>query len=149
MQYNKDFLFTTMENGIGIFKKHDDDAGIDFYLPEDITINPKCFVSVGLKVKTAFPNNYALILHDRSGLAHKKGIFTIGGVVDCNYRGEIHVCVVNIGDEVVTIKKGERVVQGVFTQVNPCRPTWITEDEYNKLEATTRGADGLGSTGTL
>jgi len=131
-----------------------DDAGIDFYSPVDVTINPKEFELVDLGVTWApeftqevgvisYNNfNISLILKARSGLAVKENIeVSTGGVIDQGYRGHIKAKIINRSITTKYIKKGDKIVQGlIFIQ-----PKLIGVEI---LEKGTRGGGGFGSTGT-
>jgi dUTP pyrophosphatase len=64
------------------------------------------------------------------------------GTIDADYRGEVAVILVNLGDQPVTIARGDRIAQLVVAQVARAAPVAVTE-----LDATVRGAGGFGSTG--
>ena len=78
------------------------DAGIDFFVPETagtITLTPgdSCLIASGIKVNV--PEGYALVAFNKSGVATKKGLQVGACVVDCGYQGEVHIHLVNIGQE--------------------------------------------------
>ena len=81
----------------------------------------------------------------RSGLAFKHGLTVLNspGTVDSDYRGEVKVLLVNLGDEDFAVTRGMRIAQIVFAAV-----TQATVEERSLAGATTRGAGGFGSTGT-
>lgn len=81
-------------------------------------------------------------LAPRSGLAHKQGIHVMAGVIDPDYRGEVHVLLLNTGDQPVYIKHGDRIAQLILE-----RAVIAPVVEVNDLVLTERGADGFGSTG--
>lgn len=81
-------------------------------------------------------------LAPRSGLAHKQGIHVMAGVIDPDYRGEVHALLLNTGDQPVYIKHGDRVAQLILEQA-----VIAPVVEVNDLDATERGSDGFGSTG--
>ena len=81
----------------------------------------------------------------RSGLALKHGIALVNapGTIDADYRGEIGVILVNLGDAPFPISRGERIAQLVIASLAPCELELAPE-----LAETTRGEGGFGSTGT-
>jgi dUTP pyrophosphatase len=81
----------------------------------------------------------------RSGLALKHGITCLNtpGTVDSDYRGEVKVLLVNLGDEDFTVERGMRVAQIVFAPV-----VQVRVEERSLANGTARGAGGFGSTGT-
>ncbi|MDD5397360.1 MAG: dUTP diphosphatase, partial [Candidatus Moranbacteria bacterium] len=86
---------------------------------------------------------HAALIWDKSGISHKNGIKTLGGVIDSNYVGEWFVGLVNLGQEDYVIGKGQKIAQVLFQKVE------IPEiEEVEELERTNRGDGGFGSTGT-
>lgn len=88
-------------------------AGIDFYLPTSITIEGKSRETIPLGIKVIIPKGRVLLLHDKSGIAKKLGLVCIGGVIDSDYRGEIHVTFYNSNRKEVTLLANSKVVQGI------------------------------------
>ncbi|MEK9693105.1 MAG: dUTP diphosphatase, partial [Rhodospirillaceae bacterium] len=83
-------------------------------------------------------------IRPRSGLAAKNGITVLNspGTIDADYRGEINVILINLGQEPFTISRGMRVAQMIIAPV-----TQIDILEVEKLDETARGTGGFGSTG--
>jgi len=121
-------------------------AGLDARadISEDIIIEPlkRRLIPTGLKV--AVPPGYTLDVDSRSGLALKNGVFVLNapGIVDADYRGEIGVILMNLGEESFTVKRGDRICQLLLRKVE--RLQWKTVDA---LSATGRGEGGFGHTG--
>lgn len=92
----------------------------------------------------ALPEGYEAQVRPRSGLAWRHGVVlpNAPGTIDSDYRGEVKVILLNLGDAPVTIRRGDRVAQLVITAV-ACAE-W---DERADLDATVRGAGGFGHTG--
>jgi dUTP pyrophosphatase len=92
----------------------------------------------------ALPPGYEAQVRPRSGLALKHGVTTLNtpGTIDADYRGEVGVILINHGQEIFTIKRGDRIAQMVVAPVT--RLQW---SEQATLDATERGAGGFGSTG--
>ncbi len=121
-------------------------AGADLYacLNESVTIAPgeTFFVPTGIALEV--PVGCAGLIYARSGLACKRGLAPANkvGVVDSDYRGEIHVALHNHGSVSQTVENGDRVAQFVITPV--LTPAYeIAED----LSDTLRNQGGFGSTG--
>lgn len=121
-------------------------AGADLYacLPEAVTIAPgeTFFVPTGIALEV--PTGCAGLIYARSGLACKRGLAPANkvGVVDSDYRGEIHVALHNHGSVSQTVDNGDRIAQFVITPV--LTPAYeIAED----LSDTLRNQGGFGSTG--
>ncbi|OJU11177.1 MAG: hypothetical protein BGN86_15280 [Caulobacterales bacterium 68-7] len=81
-------------------------------------------------------------MRSRSGLAVRAGITTLTGTIDSDYRGEIKVVLINLGQDDFVIARGERVAQIIIAPVAQARIT-----EVESLDETARGAGGFGSTG--
>ncbi len=92
----------------------------------------------------AIPHGYEGQIRPRSGLALKAGVTVLNapGTIDCDYRGEIGVILINHGQAPFGIARGERIAQLVFAPVAKAR---LFETEI--LGETARGGDGFGSTG--
>ncbi len=90
------------------------------------------------------PHGYEGQVRPRSGLAFKHGITCLNtpGTVDSDYRGEVKVLLINLGQEPFTIQRGERIAQMVIAPVT--QAGWR---EVGALSETVRGAGGFGSTG--
>ena len=90
------------------------------------------------------PEGYEIQVRPRSGLSFKQGLTVVNapGTIDSDYRGEVKILVVNLGDKPVTISHGDRIAQLVLQRVE--RIEWV---EAQELENTARGAGGFGSTG--
>ncbi len=113
-------------------------------LNEPLTLNPgeRWAVPTGLCV--AIPPGYEAQVRPRSGWAIKNGITMINapGTIDADYRGEIKVLLVNLGEAAVTIKRGDRIAQMVIAPVT--QAFW---DLTAELDSTDRGDGGFGHTG--
>lgn len=121
---------------------HEGDAAMDLYSTEDYVVNPgkRQLVSTGIAME--LPKGYFASIRGKSGLALKKGIAILGGVIEYTYRGEYGVIVLNTGDEDFVINKGDKVAQVVIA------PVAIAEiQEVNELSDTVRGEGAWGSTG--
>lgn len=96
-------------------------------------------------IEIALPDGFEGQIRPRSGLALKHGISVLNapGTIDADYRGEVGVLLVNLGNDAVVIEPGTRVAQLVIAPV--ARASW---DEVRLLDATERGDGGFGSTGT-
>lgn len=109
-----------------------------------ILINPgeRCLVPTGWRI--AIPNGFEAQVRPRSGLALRHGILIPNspGTIDADYRGEIQVILMNAGDEVFKVERGDRIAQLVVAPV--VRPEWV---EVENLDETERGEGGFGHTG--
>lgn len=91
------------------------------------------------------PMGFEAQVRPRSGLAINHGITVLNspGTIDADYRGEVKVILVNLGQKAYVIERGERIAQLVVAPV-----TRVTPEAAKNVTATTRGAGGFGSTGT-
>lgn len=118
------------------------DAGLELYSLEKVTLAPdeRMIVKTGISMK--IPKGYVGLIWDKSGIAAKSGIKTMGGVIDSNYRGDIGVILKNLSNEIYEIKKGDKIAQMLIQKIeNP-----IIE-EVDELDEAERGEGGFGSTG--
>ncbi len=121
-------------------------AGMDLRASLDapITLNPmqRKLIPTGLFIE--LPEGYEAQIRPRSGLALKKGITVLNtpGTIDADYRGEIGVILINLGEEPFVIENGERICQMVIAQ-----HAVATLVEVSELTDTERGAGGFGHTG--
>ena len=121
-------------------------AGMDIYAAneEEITIRVGSRVLVPTGIAIALPADCEAQIRPRSGLALKHGLTLLNtpGTIDSDYRGEIQLIVINLGDKEYTLTRGERIAQMVFSRVY--QPEII---EVDVLDGTDRGAGGFGHTG--
>lgn len=131
-------------------RAHFDDAGIDFFVPEDLTFaqmkskfeTTSCQVAVSFAddkktitsfhlapgesillpagVKVAVPKGHALIFFNKSGIASKRHLLVGAAVVDESYTGEVHINLHNTGNMTVDINAGDKIVQGIVLPINYC-----------------------------
>jgi len=119
-------------------------AGMDLCSAIDFELAPMERLLVPTDIKIAIPAGYEGQVRPRSGLAVRHGIGMVNtpGTIDCDYRGEIKVLLINLGQDAVTFQKGDRVAQLVICPV--VRAELHIE---TTLEETERGVGGFGSTG--
>jgi dUTP pyrophosphatase len=119
-------------------------AGMDVVSAEDVVIAPGARHAVATGLAMAIPEGYEIQVRPRSGLALRHGITVPNtpGTIDSDYRGELKVILINLGDEPFTVQRGDRVAQLVLAPV--VQTAW---DEVGELDATERGVGGFGSTG--
>ncbi len=121
-------------------------AGMDLVaaVDGDVTLAPgeRKLIPSGLAI--ALPAGYEAQVRPRSGLALKNGVTVLNspGTIDADYRGEVGVILINLGQEPFVVTRGSRIAQMVIA---PClQGVWqVSED----LAASARGAGGFGSTG--
>lgn len=120
-------------------------AGMDLHAAEAATLPPQGRTLIPTGLCIALPPGYEMQIRPRSGLALKHGLIlpNAPGTIDEDYRGELKIIVMNLGQEVFHIDRGMRIAQAVIATVS--RITWL---ECTDLEITDRGNSGFGSTGT-
>ncbi len=123
-------------------RAHHDDAGLDIYANEACELQPGERMAVGSGIALAIPSGWVGLLWDKSGLAAKVGLKTMGGVIDASYRGELKVIIANQGSEVYRVEEGTKIAQLLIQKVE--LPEVV---EVADLDATIRGEGGFGSTG--
>jgi len=130
------------ENAVVPRYAHVGDAALDLYSTEDYVVvaGKRQLVSTGIAME--LPEGYFSSIRGRSGLALKKGISILGGVIDYNYRGEYGVVVLNTGDEDFVIRAGDRIAQVVIAPVAS-----VDVDVVEELSDSVRGDGAWGSTG--
>jgi dUTP pyrophosphatase len=121
-------------------------AGMDIYaaLETDQTLGPGAIFLAPTGFAMAIPSGYEAQIRPRSGLAVRHGIGLINapGTIDADYRGEVMVALINLGNAPYTIRRGDRIAQMVIHQVFQARLEVV-----ENLDETLRNAGGFGHTG--
>lgn len=119
-------------------------AGMDICAAESIVLRTSRRAAIATGFAFAIPEGYEIQVRPRSGLAYKNGLTVLNtpGTIDSDYRGEIKVILVNLGDEDFQITKGDRIAQIVAAPVQRANM-----QEVDDLDDTARGSGGFGSTG--
>lgn len=126
-------------------KVYEHDAGFDVYN----NTGEKIVISVGMRAKIPLgfcielQPGYVAIMHEKSGMANKQGIVSIGNVIDSTYRGECHVILLNTSFILATILPGQKIAQMLII---PCY-TGTKYELVETLSPSDRGQGGFGSTG--
>ena len=120
-------------------------AGMDVCadLDRDVEISPLQRALLPTGIAIALPIGYEAQIRPRSGLALRQGMTLLNspGTIDSDYRGEIEIIVINLGDAPIVIQPGQRIAQMVVQRV--VRVDW---QEVQDLAATQREAGGFGHT---
>lgn len=125
---------------------HTGDAGMDLYSIQDDVIEPLSWKLIPTGLACELPEGTEGQVRSKSGIALKNGVFVLNspGTVDENYRGEIGVILYNLNTQkAFEIKKGQKIAQYVIANVEYV----ITEEVFDDLTSTDRGAGGFGSSG--
>lgn len=122
-------------------------AGFDLYANVTGTIEPGEQMLVPTGIKVAIPKGFEMQVRGRSGLAAKSmiGVTNAPGTIDSDYRGEVHVILINHGKSAFGFTKGDRIGQGVIAPV--CTAIWKVVENEDGLGDTNRGSGGFGHTG--
>ena len=114
-------------------------------IDSSIKINPGKTAIIPTGISLSVPNNYEIQIRPRSGLAAKNQISVLNspGTIDSDYRGEIKVILINLGEKVFIVDKGDRIAQMVVCPIIKAKLK-----EVKNLEKSHRGSGGFGSTGT-
>lgn len=125
----------------------DESAGMDLLaaVAEDVVLQPGERRLIPSGIAIALPPGTEAQVRPRSGLALKHGITVLNapGTIDADYRGEVGVILINLGQEPYTVTRGMRIAQMVIAPVG--QAAW---HPVESLDASGRGAGGFGSTGT-
>jgi dUTP pyrophosphatase len=121
-------------------------AGLDLLaaVDADIELKPGARALVPSGIAIALPQGYEAQVRPRSGLAVKHGITVLNapGTIDSDYRGEIKVPIINLGEAAFRITRGMKIAQMIIA-----RHETVELQETHELPASKRGAGGFGSTG--
>jgi dUTP pyrophosphatase len=117
-------------------------AGYDIYSDENSVIFPKERRLVSTGIAITIPKSYYGRIAPRSSLSVKDYIDVGAGVIDNDYTGEIKVLLINNGNNIFTINKGDRIAQLILEKIGYCEIVVV-----DSLEDTERGDGGFGSTG--
>jgi len=117
-------------------------AGLDLYSIEAVSLAPgqRAIVRTGLAI--AIPEGYYGRLAPRSGLATRKGLDVLAGVIDADYRGEIGCLLHNTGEEGIELVENSKICQLIVEKIVIPQAVWVDD-----LDDTERGPGGFGSTG--
>ncbi len=123
-------------------RAHDHDAGMDLFSLEKVILKPMERFVVRTGISLEIPEGYVGLIWDKSGIAIKEGIKTLGGVIDAGYRGEILIGVINLSNKDYVFDVGHKVAQILIQRIENFE---IIESQ--ELSDTVRGQGGFGSTG--
>ncbi len=122
---------------------HQTDAGLDLAVAHDVRILPGERKNIPCGISIALPEGTCGIVLARSS-SNRAGLFCFTGLIDESYRGPLWVLVKNVSDEVIRVRKGDRIAQIlVLPNILPA----LTIERVDELPEGERGAEGFGSTG--
>ena len=114
------------------------------FIDSDIVIAPGARHAVPTGLAMAVPDGHEVQIRPRSGLALRHGVTVANapGTIDSDYRGEVKIILINLGESPFTVSRGMRIAQMVVAPVIQARLARV-----DRLDATDRGDGGFGSTG--
>jgi len=122
-------------------------SGMDLaaYINSDVNIEPGKTAIIPTGLTLSIPEGYEIQIRPRSGLAAKQSVSVLNtpGTIDADYRGEIKVILINLGNKEFKVENGLRIAQMVLSPVVHAKI-----EEVDVLSNTKRGVGGFGSTGT-
>ncbi len=122
-------------------RAHSYDAGMDLYVNGRQVITAHTTVAVPTGISMEIPEGFVGLIWDKSSIG-AKGLKTLGGVVDSEYRGEVKVVVHNLNNEDIIFEHGQKIAQMLIQKVE-----LVDIEEVTDLSSTVRGEGGFGSTG--
>lgn len=167
-------LYTKVRDVKDICGNRQEDAGLDFFVPNDwnegqpyvLRMNEQVNIPSGIKTK--FKNTQYLQMMNKSGIALKKGLVFGACVIDAGYRGEIHLNMFKVvkGTDDIRVRRrgflgwlgfkewatvinpGDKIIQGIIINISNESAKPISIKEYEKGPKTKRSGKGFGSTGS-
>ncbi len=130
------------EDAITPSQATDGDAGNDLFSTEAVELQPMERKAVKTGISVAIPVGFYGRVAPRSGLAVKKGLDVLAGVIDSGYRGEIGVVLINLSSDVVELKKFSKIAQLIIEKCHS-----VEWEESENLSSSERENGGFGSTG--
>jgi dUTP pyrophosphatase len=121
---------------------HVGDAGLDLCALDSCVVGAGERKLIPTGISMELPEGYFASIRGKSGLAYKKGVCILGGVVEYTYRGDYGVIFLNTSSEDIEIEAGQKIAQVVVAPV-----ATVEIEDVEELGKSVRGADGFGSTG--
>jgi len=115
------------------------DAGLDLHTEESAFIKPGCRALLKTGLSFSFPVGTVGLIWPRSKLANLWGLDVLGGVIDCDYTGEVMISVINHGHLPIDLRAGDKVAQMIVQE----HRTGLRIIQVSELERTDRGNAGI------
>lgn len=148
LEHRKLMRFSRIKDRFGITPLYGTtgSAGLDFFMPmgNSLTVMPHHDALIPTGIVVEVPEGHALIAFNKSGVATKQKLVVGACVIDEDYRGEVHIHVINTSDTMQTIKAGQKLAQFILL---PYVTAKLEEVPLHDLSVTSRGTGGFGSTG--
>ena len=120
-------------------------ADLSALLRAPIVLEPGCREKISTGIRLEIPAGWEGQVRPRSGMADRHGVTVLNtpGTIDSDYRGEIQVILINLGENPFVVANGDRIAQIVFSPIDQAR-----FESTTSISETVRGENGFGSTGT-
>ena len=142
-EFDEDFMIAFHSKNTGVSIINDKTFDHDEY----VSVGPHQRVLIPSGIHVKVPSGYALIAHNKRGVAPRLGLDRLAEVVDEDYQGEVHISVVNTSNTPVKIHSGDKLIQFILVKVNYSEPLEIENLKKLYPTKTKRGKGGFGSTG--
>lgn len=126
--------------GITPTRAHATDAGLDFYAPEHVILEPNSHTVIDSKIAVRIPDGYVGKIEGRSSIG-RMGISCIGGVIDAGYTGPVCIILINTTDYRWTFPPGHKIAQMLIYKIETPDIELVSA-----FAETDRGENGFGST---
>lgn len=151
-EYGLSFQFTKIRDVKSPLRGTDESAGIDFFIPNkfnhgvEYLLTPGDAVLVPSGIKLIIPKGFSGNFYNKSSIG-SRGIIVGAQVVDSDYRGEVHLNVINVSNQNFVLQPGMKLTQMLIQPILLTTPQEIKIEEYEIYKNTQRGSGGFGSTG--
>ena len=145
-EFLRDLKLKNEKNFLTYILDGEDNGNDNYTLRIIIPAGEQINIPSGIKVNILDKNTY-LEANNKSGIASKYHLVVGACVVDADYQGEVHLNLLNVGNEDITIESGMKVVQFIHKYYIDTDWEEISVDDYNNLEQSDRGSGGFGSSG--
>lgn len=119
-------------------------AGLDLYACESVDVPPGKSVKINTGVCMEIPNGFVGLIWPRSKIATRYSIDVLAGVIDSDYRGEIQIAIINLGDKPFEVRTGDKIAQMIIQS----HFNYRTIEQVDHLSESRRGDAGINSTDT-
>lgn len=121
-------------------------ACFDLFSVETIYIQPRSSATIDTGIRFVIPDGWEITFRDRSSLGIKNDLHCHHGTIDAGYKGPVTVKFYNMGDKLMVINAGEKIIQCALRPVPKVEFEEIDEETFNSID-TLRGENGFGSSG--
>jgi len=133
----------TSELGYALEKAHPADSGYDLYASKTVSLRAGETARIPTGIRLRLPEGYEAQVRPTSGNSLRGDFQAILGTVDNGYTGEVSVIIVPSRTQMIS--KGQKLAQLVLMEIPNVSASMISEEEFNAMGTTSRGANGFGS----